>query len=288
MIAAGMFWDSSKNTTGQTNWAHWFADGGFFFLNVILGDSVLMNVIEYLRPFDLMLPRRLQGPKCMTQKRLNCVYQAPELSLGMRYQMILKHFTLVLALGSAMPLNYWLITVFCVVTFWIDKYNLLRMYRKPANLSDEVANVAAVYVAPLSLLLHLALAPYFYTVVVSCPTEPMCTGPISPLLTPTYLLLAVAAGIVTLLWQPLLHREPEVEYDMVRAREVPYSCVAGIENYDPPHAAGGDGDTWAGTGSGGGTGARAASRERSQSRGRKKRRDGDEEGEGGEIGISVF
>ena len=45
MIAAGMFWDSSKNTTGQTNWAHWFADGGFFFLNVILGYSVLMNVI---------------------------------------------------------------------------------------------------------------------------------------------------------------------------------------------------------------------------------------------------
>eukprot|EP00960_Hanusia_phi_P032196 749742-Hanusia_phi.AAC.1 len=74
----------------------------------------------------------MQGPKCLTQKRLNRVYEvqredfirmmcgdwnerscneygkgAPELSLGMRYQMILKHFTLALALGSAMPLNYW-------------------------------------------------------------------------------------------------------------------------------------------------------------------------------------
>jgi len=31
-----------------------------------------------------------------------------------------------------------LITVFCLVTYWIDKFNVLRLYRKPANLSDEV------------------------------------------------------------------------------------------------------------------------------------------------------
>ena len=36
--------------------------------------------------------------------------------------------------------------------------------RQPAHTNEDVANVATVYVAPLSLLLHLCLASYFYTV----------------------------------------------------------------------------------------------------------------------------
>ena len=30
-------------------------------------------------------------------------------------------------------------------------------------------------------------------------------------------------------------RDPAVEYNMVRAREVPYACIQGIEGYRPPH-----------------------------------------------------
>jgi len=180
-----------------------------------------------------MIPRQILGPKCMTQKRLNRVYEAPELSLGMRFQMILKHFTLALALGSALPIAYWLIAILCIVTYWIDKYNVLRLYKKPALVNEAVAHVSVVYVAPFSLLLHLCLAPYFYTVVITCPTELICTP--SGLLTPTYILLAVAASILLLLWQPLLHREPAVEYELVREREVPFHCVQGIEQYNPKH-----------------------------------------------------
>ncbi len=66
------------------------------------------------------------------------VYAAPELSLGMRYQVVLKHFFLALAFGAAMPLNYLLIAVLCVVTYWIDKYNILRLYKKPALVNHRV------------------------------------------------------------------------------------------------------------------------------------------------------
>jgi len=55
----------------------------------------------------------------------------------MRYQMIMKHFTLALALGSALPLSYWLVTLLCAVTFWIDKYNVLRLYKKPVGREQE-------------------------------------------------------------------------------------------------------------------------------------------------------
>ena len=82
LMGAFMFWDASHNAAGRTNWAHWFADGGTMLMGVIIGDAVLMNVIELYRPFDVMLPRYLEGPKCLTQRRLNTLYQAPELSLG--------------------------------------------------------------------------------------------------------------------------------------------------------------------------------------------------------------
>lgn len=137
-----MFWDASQNSTGKTDWAHWFADGGVLLINVIVGDAVVMNIIEVLRPFDVLIPRKLEGPKSRSQARLNKVYAAPELSLGMRYQVVLKHFFLALALGAAMPLNYALITFFIVVTFWIDKYNVLRLYKKPAAVNHQVFYIA--------------------------------------------------------------------------------------------------------------------------------------------------
>mmetsp|Transcript_43945 Transcript_43945/g.103482 ORF Transcript_43945/g.103482 Transcript_43945/m.103482 type:complete len:730 (+) Transcript_43945:251-2440(+) len=285
MLAAFMFWDASRNKMGQTNWGHWFADGGFLVLNVIFGDATLMNVIEFFRPFDVIIPRKQQAPYCMTQKRLNRVYAAPELSLGMRYQMILKHFTLALALGSAMPLVYWLVTILCGVTYWIDKYNVLRLYRKPALVNNDVGKVAAVYITPGSLLLHLVLAPYFYTVVVSCPTQLSCAP--DPLLTPTFVLLAVAAGIVIVLWHPTLHREPAgVEWELVRAREVPYACIHGIETYKPQHPCplGSESNAWPGPGGRVMEAPGGASRVNNRSTPHRQNRQNADE----EIGISVF
>ena len=66
--------------------------------------------------------------------------------------------------------------------------------------------MATVYVAPLSLLLHLGLASYFYTVVVECPDEIICDP--SRELTVTYALMASAAGIlllVSVLYKPSTH-----------------------------------------------------------------------------------
>jgi hypothetical protein len=56
----------------------------------------------------------------------------------MRFQLVLKHLFLALCFGSAMPLNYLLMLPIAAGTFWIDKYNVLRLYRRPARVNDEV------------------------------------------------------------------------------------------------------------------------------------------------------
>ena len=61
LMGAFMFWDASQNQEGRTNWAHWFADGGTMLMGVIVGDGILMNVIELYRPFDVLLPRYING-----------------------------------------------------------------------------------------------------------------------------------------------------------------------------------------------------------------------------------
>jgi hypothetical protein len=44
----------------------------------------------------------------------------------------------------------------------------------------------------------------------------------------------VAFAILAIIWRPLLFREPVLEYDLVRARSVPYTHVQGIGTYVPP------------------------------------------------------
>ena len=50
----------------------------------------------------------------------------------------------------------------------------------------------------------------------------------------SYTLAIVAFAILAIIWRPLLYREPVLEYDLVRARSVPYTHVQGIGSYVPP------------------------------------------------------
>lgn len=68
IIASMLMWDASVNSHGVPDWLHWFADGGFFVFNIQIGDALLMNAIEFFRPFDVLWGRKVAAPKAMTQK----------------------------------------------------------------------------------------------------------------------------------------------------------------------------------------------------------------------------
>ena len=40
-----------------------------------------MNAIEYFRPFDVVIPRKVSARHAVTQRRLNRLWRAPEFSL---------------------------------------------------------------------------------------------------------------------------------------------------------------------------------------------------------------
>jgi hypothetical protein len=122
VVASLILWDATQNSAGKADWPHWFADGGYFLFSVMIGDALLMNAIEYFRPFDMLIPRYIRGPKVVTQQRLNRLYSLPSFSLGMRFQFVLKSATIALLFGSALPILYFVSAATLLLTYAIDKY----------------------------------------------------------------------------------------------------------------------------------------------------------------------
>jgi hypothetical protein len=122
VVASLILWDATQNSAGKADWPHWFADGGYFLFSVMIGDALLMNAIEFFRPFDMLIPRYINGPKVVTQQRLNRLYSLPSFSLGMRFQFVLKSATIALLFGSALPILYFVSAATLLLTYSIDKY----------------------------------------------------------------------------------------------------------------------------------------------------------------------
>jgi Calcium-dependent channel, 7TM region, putative phosphate len=122
VVASLILWDATQNSAGKADWPHWFADGGYFLFSVMIGDALLMNSIEYFRPFDMLIPRYITGRKVVTQQRLNRLYSLPTFSLGMRFQFVLKSATIALLFGSALPILKFVSATTLLLTYASDKY----------------------------------------------------------------------------------------------------------------------------------------------------------------------
>jgi hypothetical protein len=205
IVASLILWDATQNSAGKADWPHWFADGGYFLFSVMIGDALLMNSIEYFRPFDMLIPRYITGRKVVTQQRLNRLYSLPTFSLGMRFQFVLKSATIALLFGSALPILYFVSAATLLLTYAIDKYlvsalkrvlpfisvnqyacgsspalaqfslflQVLRVYERPTSYNDRVATVASSVILPVCLLAHC-----FAGMCVACTCVPsLCFAP---------------------------------------------------------------------------------------------------------------
>ena len=139
VVASLILWDATQNSAGKADWPHWFADGGYFLFSVMIGDALLMNSIEYFRPFDMLIPRYITGRKVVTQQRLNRLYSLPTFSLGMRFQFVLKSATIALLFGSALPILYFVSAATLLLTYAIDKY-LVSAFRLETGFAFHFAS----------------------------------------------------------------------------------------------------------------------------------------------------
>eukprot|EP00753_Platysulcus_tardus_P018673 PLAT7004.19.p1 GENE.PLAT7004.19~~PLAT7004.19.p1 ORF type:complete len:1050 (+),score=341.53 PLAT7004.19:205-3150(+) len=142
--------------------AEWYSSVG-----ASLCVTVLMQIfVPHLPPLaqrHMLLPFRRwwKKRKICTQEQLNHAYTPPPFELALRYPEILNTVFVALFYSSGMPILLLLAAIAVFVTFWTDKYLLLRFYKRPPQYDETLSQVTAG-ILPSALAMHLAIACWMY------------------------------------------------------------------------------------------------------------------------------
>jgi hypothetical protein len=85
------------------------------------------------------------------------IYKLPEWDLALRLAQTMNVVCCVVFYSGGMPLMYFIGVMYCFVSYWLDKYTLLRGSRRPPAYSESVVELC-VHFFPIAVLLHAIFA----------------------------------------------------------------------------------------------------------------------------------
>ena len=143
---------------------HWYTTGAVVLVNAVIGDlTAILGIIELIRP-DKLIIRYLIAPRAHSQAEMNQIYALDsELYLPFRYQLCLKMTCIAMTFCSAVPLLLPIATLFMFFSYWIDRYNLLRVFKPPPRTTDRTITMSVLYILPLAAFGHIFFAIFFYS-----------------------------------------------------------------------------------------------------------------------------
>jgi hypothetical protein len=114
--------------------AFYYAVFNFLITAIICG--ILKEII--LGPFHWII-KQYNTIQALTQDDLNWAYEPPKYSLHYRYSSLLSIICIALAFSGMFPMALWIMAVGLFFIFFVDKYNLLRIYKKESYAKDLMA-----------------------------------------------------------------------------------------------------------------------------------------------------
>lgn len=96
----------------------------------------LINAL-ILHPIQI-LKRRFCWKRYKTQYEINQAFLGPEFDISTKVSQLLNVVFSCFVLSGGMPLLNIVCLLACVCIYWADKFMILRYYRKPAQLSNEI------------------------------------------------------------------------------------------------------------------------------------------------------
>jgi len=116
--------------------------------------------------FCFWVPLKRLGRLCtgniVLQQDLNEIYEGYDFTLWDRYSYILTIVFFVVTFSPGLPILMPLGAAFCFVIYWIDKWLLLRFYKKPPAFTCKI-NTKAFEILPYAILCHAIIALFVYT-----------------------------------------------------------------------------------------------------------------------------
>ena len=143
---------------------HWFTTGAIALMNALVGDlTAILGLIELVRP-DKLIVRYVIAPRAPSQAEMNQIYALDsEMYLPFRYQLGLKVVFIAIVFCPAIPLLLPFAAIFMFVSYHIDRFNLLRVFKPPPRTTDRTVTMSVLYILPAAVFGHVWMAIFFYS-----------------------------------------------------------------------------------------------------------------------------
>mmetsp|Transcript_246 Transcript_246/g.234 ORF Transcript_246/g.234 Transcript_246/m.234 type:complete len:157 (+) Transcript_246:429-899(+) len=79
-----------------------------------------------------------------------------------RYSQILSMFYIAVIFGAGMPILYFFLVLTFTLTYWVDKFTVLRIYRKPPRVGKSLIKVTREWLN-LSIIIHFTISLWIYS-----------------------------------------------------------------------------------------------------------------------------
>jgi len=150
----------------------WYSTVGVQLTITMLINVVGPHVSPILKYFAILLFRRGHcdqrcgvaclgdpGKRAASQRQLNSWFEGPQFRLDTRYAAVMQTVFVTLLFASMLPLLVPIAFVNLVVSFYVDKWLLLRFYRTPPHYDVHLGRALTSWI-PWALFMHLAMAAY--------------------------------------------------------------------------------------------------------------------------------
>ncbi|CAM9754098.1 unnamed protein product [Scytosiphon promiscuus] len=129
-------------------------------LSILVADAVTGPLLRLTNVADV-IGRKLIAPKQRTQAEMNVFFQGAPWNLAERYTDMIKTVFVGLFYSAIVPTGLIVTAVAMVVLYWVDKYSLLRLWRRPPAYDARLSSYTRKYII-LCVWLHLVMARIFF------------------------------------------------------------------------------------------------------------------------------
>ncbi|CAN0310662.1 unnamed protein product, partial [Laminaria digitata] len=129
-------------------------------LLILIADAFTAPLIRLTNVVDL-LGRKLVGSRAKTQAEMNVFFQGAFWNLAERYTDMIKTVFVGLFYSAIVPTGLLVTAIAMQTLYWVDKYSLMRLWRRPPAYDASMSSQMRKYIA-LCIWLHLVMARIFF------------------------------------------------------------------------------------------------------------------------------